>query len=102
MRHLKLNHPVVVLFIAYTIILSAGAAANIWINYVGKGLVWDIYPLAKPFWAPCSILVVVICGSTRRLVITIIALLFLDSFVDLCAMGGHSWWGGPPLLIEWK
>jgi hypothetical protein len=32
----------------------------------------------------------------------VIALLFLDSFVDLCAMGQSSWWGGPPLLTEWK
>ena len=42
------------------------------------------------------------CGSRRRLVLAVIALLFLDSFVDLCAMGNHCWWAGPSLLIEWK
>ncbi|MGO8838279.1 MAG: hypothetical protein ACLQAH_03805 [Limisphaerales bacterium] len=78
------------------------AVANIWINYLGKGSVWDIYTVVEPFWVLCSIVVVTICASMRRLVIAIIVLLFLDSFVDKCAMGDGAWWGGPPLLVMWK
>jgi hypothetical protein len=36
------------------------------------------------------------------LAVAVIALLFLDSFVDLCAMGEQPWWAGPSLLIPWK
>ena len=102
MSRRKLNHLSLLLMIAYGLALSIGAAANIWINYRGKGSTWDIYPVAESFWVLCSIAVVVMCASTRRLTVIVIALLFLDSFVDLCAMGQHSWWGGPPLLTEWK
>jgi hypothetical protein len=102
LRELKLNHLTLALIVAYALVLSAGAAANIWINYLGKGSTWDIYPAAESFWVLCSVVVVLLCGSMRRLVIAVIALLFLDSWVDLCAMGEHSWWAGPPLLTEWK
>lgn len=98
----KVRHPIIVLFIGYILILSGAAAFNIWINYLGKRSTWDLYPAAESFWVICSIAVVVMCRSMRRLPIVIIALLFLDSFVDLCAMGPRSWWGGPPFLIEWK
>ena len=40
--------------------------------------------------------------SLRALVGVVIALMFLDSFVDVCAMGHESWWAGPPVLVEWK
>jgi hypothetical protein len=38
----------------------------------------------------------------KRLVWIVIVLMFLDSFVDLCAMGHECWWTGPPVLVEWK
>jgi hypothetical protein len=50
----------------------------------------------------CSVVVVAMCGPMKRLALAVIAMLFLDSLVDFCAMGQRSWWAGPPVLIEWK
>jgi len=102
MRHLKFQLPTMVIFAAYIILLSLAGMANIWINYIGKGSIWDIYAVVEPFWVLCSAVAVTVCSSMRRLVMVIIVLLFLDSFVDKCAMGDGAWWGGPPLLVMWK
>jgi hypothetical protein len=91
-----------VLMPIYAIILSTAAAANIRINYLGKGSHWDIYAAAEILWVLCSVLIVPACTSLKRLVLAIIALQFLDSFVDLCAMGNPCWWASPRILIEWK
>jgi hypothetical protein len=32
----------------------------------------------------------------------VIALMFLDSWVDACAMGNVRWWAGPPVQVGWK
>ncbi|HEY5042769.1 MAG TPA: hypothetical protein VIK53_12280 [Verrucomicrobiae bacterium] len=100
MRLCKLNTPTLVLAVAYAFIISASAVANIWINHVAKGS-WDFYPVAEILWVLCSIFILAICGTTRGLVLAVIALLFLDSFVDICAMGDPFWWGTPPRLIQW-
>jgi hypothetical protein len=42
------------LLIAYALVLSVEAGANIAINFVGKGRTWDLYPLAELFWVACS------------------------------------------------
>src|SRR5215831_3366216 len=102
MPHLKFQHPAKFLFTVYILILGLAGVANIWINYLAKGLAWDIYTVAEPVWVLCSVVIVVMCTSMRRLVIAIIVLLFLDSFVDKCAMGDGAWWGSPPLLVMWK
>ena len=99
------------LLIAYALVLGIEAVANIVINFVGKGLAWDLYPLAELFWVVCSVMVVVVMALRAsmkrpvrgaRLAWVVIGLMFLDSFVDACAMGHANWWAGPPLLIEWK
>jgi hypothetical protein len=92
--------PTLVLAVAYAFIISAGAAANIWINHVAKGS-WDFYPVAEILWVLCSIFALTICGTTRGLVLAVIALLFIDSFADVCAMGDPFWWGTPPRLVQW-
>jgi hypothetical protein len=93
---------VTALMIASAVILGAGAVVNIRINYLGKGGTWDIYPAAEIFWVVCSVVVVAWCTSLKRLVAAVVGCQFLDSFVDLSAMGNHAWWGGPPVLVEWK
>ena len=42
------------------------------------------------------------CACACVCVCVLIGLMFLDSWVDVCAMGGASWWAGPPVLVEWK
>jgi hypothetical protein len=37
-----------------------------------------------------------------RVAWVVIALMFLDSFVDASAVGHANWWASPPALIEWK
>jgi hypothetical protein len=91
--------------IVYASAITLYAAANILINYLGKGSTWDNYPAAEALWVVLSIAAAATCTYGRRAAILIIALLFLDSWVDVCAMGGTSWWAGPPgrrLLIPWK
>ena len=50
MRLLKLNRSMLVLTIAYALSLTAGAAANIRINFIAKGSTWDLYPAAEILW----------------------------------------------------
>ena len=91
--------------VGYALVLGVEGGANVWINYVGKGRTWDLYPLAQAFWVACSVVAVVVLArrpSTTRLVAVVIVLMFLDSFVDVCAMGHECWWAGPPVLVEWK
>jgi hypothetical protein len=93
------------LLVAYALVLSVEGGANVWINFIGKGRTWDLYPLAEAFWVACSVVVVIVLArrpSMKRLAGVVIVLMFLDSFVDLCAMGHESWWAGPPVLVEWK
>jgi hypothetical protein len=96
------------LLVGYALVLSVEGGANVWINFIGKGRTWDLYPLAEAFWVACSVVVVVVIvlarrrPSMKRLAAVVIVLMFLDSFVDLCAMGHESWWAGPPVLVEWK
>ena len=94
------------LLVGYALVLSAQGGANVWINFIGKGRTWDLYPLAQAFWVACSVVVVIVLArrrpSMKRLAAMVIVLMFLDSFVDLCAMGHQSWWAGPPVLVEWK
>ena len=91
--------------VGYALVLSALGGANVWINFIGKGRTWDLYPLAEAFWVACSIVAVIVLArrpSVKRLAGVVIVLMFLDSFVDPCAMGHESWWAGPPVLVEWK
>jgi hypothetical protein len=93
------------LLVGYALVLSVEGGANVWINFIGKGRKWDLYPLAEALWVACSVVVVIVLArrpSMKRLAAVVIALMFLDSFVDLCAMGGKCWWAGPPVLVEWK
>ena len=93
------------LLVAYALVLGVEAGGNVWINFIGKGRAWDLYPLAQGFWVACSVVAVIVLAwrpSTRRLTGVVIALMFLDSFVDLCAMGHESWWAGAPVLVEWR
>jgi hypothetical protein len=93
------------LLVGYALVLSVEGGANVWINFIGKGRTWDLYPLAEAFWVACSVVVVIVLArrpSMKRLAGVVIVLMFLDSFVDLCAMGHESWWAGPPVLVEWK
>jgi hypothetical protein len=102
MRLFNFKTPTLALIVAYAVALAAGAAANIRINFIAKGSTWDFYPAAEILWVLCSVAILAMCGSTKRLVFAVIALLFLDSFVDVCAMGQRFWWAGPHLLTEWK
>ena len=97
------------LLIGYSLVLSIEGGANVWINFIGKGRTWDLYPLAQTFWVACSVVVVIVLAraargrpSMKRLAAVVIVLMFLDSFVDLCAMGHENWWAKPPVLLEWK
>ena len=93
------------LLAAFVLILGLEALANIGINFNGKGRNWDLYPAAQLLWVLCSVAAVIAIArrpSARRLTWIVIALMFLDSFVDLCAMGHECWWAGPPALVEWK
>src|SRR5688500_14011703 len=93
------------LLVAYALVLGVEAAGNVWINFVGKGRTWDLYPAAQAFWVACSVAAVVVVArrpSAKRLVGVVIALMFLDSFVDVCAMGNACWWAAPPALVEWE
>ena len=93
------------LLVAYALVLGVEAGGNVWINFIGKGRTWDLYPLAQAFWVACSVVAVIAVArrpSGRRLVGVVIALMFLDSWVDVCAMGNECWWAGPPVLVEWK
>ena len=91
-----------VLIAIYCGLLSFGAFFNICINFLGKGEVWDIYPISEIFWVVISIIVSLKTKNFRLLIYSIIIYVFLDSFMDLAAMGHQSWWAGPPILIEWK
>jgi hypothetical protein len=84
------------------VILIIGAIFNIYINYLGKGAIWDLYFYAEIFWVFLSILLSLRAKSFKHLILIVIAFQFLDSFVDLIAMGHQSWWAGPPLLTEWQ
>src|SRR5579862_9761854 len=88
------NRWLAALMVVSAVILGAGAVVNIRMNYLGKGGTWDIYPVAEIFWVGCSVFVVGWCTSLKRLVAAVVGFQFLDSFVDLCAMGNHAWWGG--------
>jgi hypothetical protein len=93
------------LLVAYALVLGALAAGNVWINFIGKGGTWDLYPLSQAFWVACSVAAVIVVArrpSAKRLAGVVIALMFLDSFVDACAMGGKCWWAGPPELVPWE
>ena len=98
----KPSRAILVCMSIYALLLALEAVVNVRINYLGKGSTWDIYPFAEAFWVLCSVLVVAFCTSSRRLALAVVALLFLDSFVDVCAMGTRCWWSGPPVLVEWK
>src|SRR5687768_5447531 len=95
------------LLVGYALALSVEGGANVWINFIGKGRTWDLYPLAQAFWVACGVLVVIVLArrpsrrSMKWLAAVVIVLMFLDSFVDVCAMGHESWWAGPPVLVEW-
>ena len=93
------------LLVGYALVLSVEGGTNVWINFIGKGRTWDLYPLAEAFWVACGVVVVIVLArrpSMKRLAGMVIVLMFLDSFVDLCAMGGESWWAGPGVLVQWK
>jgi hypothetical protein len=93
------------LLVAYALVLSIEGGANVWINFIGKGRTWDLYPLAEAFWEACSVVVVILLArrpSMRQLAAVVTFLMFLDSFVDVCAMGHETWWAGSPVLVEWK
>ena len=93
------------LLVAYALTLSVEAAANVWINFIGKGRTWDLYPAAQAFWVACSVVVVIVLArrpSMKRLAWVVIVLMFLDSFVDVCASCGERWWAVPPVLVEWE
>jgi hypothetical protein len=93
------------LLVAYALVLGVEAGGNVWINFIGKGRAWDLYPLAQAFWVACSVVAVIGVArrpSGRRLAGVVIALMFLDSWVDLCAMGHACWWAGTPVLVEWE
>jgi len=93
------------LLVGYALVLSVEGGTNVWINFIGKGRMWDLYPLAEAFWVACGVVVVIVLArrpSMKRLAGMVIVLMFLDSFVDLCAMGGESWWAGPGVLVQWK
>lgn len=91
------------IFILYFIFtLSLGAFFNIYINYLGKGETWDLYPYAEILWVIISVVITFKVKNFKHLILAIIIFLFLDGWVDLVAMGHHSWWAGPPILIEWK
>ena len=89
-------------FIFFIVILCIGAIFNIFINYLGKNESWDLYPYAEVMWVIFSIIITLRTKSLKGLILAVILFQFLDSFVDLVAMGHHSWWGGPPILIEWQ
>src|SRR3954454_12782858 len=93
------------LLVAYALVLGVEAGGNVWINFIGKGRTWDLYPLAQAFWVACSVVAVIVVARTsassveprssmKRLAAVVIVLMFLDSFVDVCAMGGKCWWAG--------
>ena len=91
-----------IIVVSSIIILLIGAIYNININYLGKGGTWDLYPYAEICWVIISILISFRTKSFKLLIYTILIFQFLDSFVDLIAMGHNSWWAGSPTLIEWK
>jgi hypothetical protein len=101
----KPRFPLRLLLVAYALVLSVEGGANVWINFIGKARTWDLYPLAEAFWVACGVVVVIVLArrpSGRRLVGVVIALMFLDSWVDVCATGRACWWAGPPVLVEWE
>jgi len=94
-----------ILLIAYALVLGVEAIASVWINFLGKGRRWDLYPLAQAFWVACGVVAVMAVArrpSGGRLVGVVIGLMFLDSWLDVCAMGHACWWAGPPALVEWE
>jgi hypothetical protein len=88
--------------ILLALLLTVYAAGNVAINYLGKGSTWDLYLPAQIVWVIVSVVVVAKTNSPRKLLFAVIGLLFLDSFVDECAMGNACWWASPPVLEEWK
>ncbi|MHA1291445.1 MAG: hypothetical protein ACTSQJ_02120 [Promethearchaeota archaeon] len=90
------------LLLLFISILFIGAIFNIYINYLAKGKTWDIYPYAEIIWVVLSVLITLKAKSFKLLVLSVLIFLFLDSWVDLMAMGHQAWWIGPPILIEWK
>ena len=112
MRFFKLNPSTRFLAIAYGVAMAAAGGANVGINYSAKGSRWDLYPAAEGLWVLCGIAVVFVAargvgpgGAGRagwRLAGVVLALLLLDAWVDVCAMGHPTWWAGPPVLVEWE
>src|SRR5688500_4792213 len=81
------------LLVAYALVLGVEGAADVWINFIGKGRTWDPYPLAEAFWVACSVGAVIVLArrpSMKRLLAVVIGLTFLDSFVDVWARGCWS------------
>jgi hypothetical protein len=52
--------------IPYALAITVYGAGNVWINYLGKGSHWDIYPVAEALWVAASIAAVAMCTSGRR------------------------------------
>src|SRR5438067_11281993 len=77
----------------YGLVLALGAAANLWLNWRGKGQRWDLYPAAETLWLLCSVALPPACRSGRRLLALVVAFQLVDSFADSCAMG-QAWWAG--------
>src|SRR5688500_19641537 len=85
------------LLVAYALVLSVEGGANVWINFIGKGRTWDLYPLAQAFWVACSGVAGIAVArrpSGRRLGGGWRAVLFLASLVDEGAMGSACWLAG--------
>ena len=52
------------LLVGYALVLSVEGGTNVWINFIGKGRTWDLYPLAQAFWVACSVVVVIVLART--------------------------------------
>ena len=58
------------LLVAYALVLSVEGGADVWINFIGKGRTWDLYPLADVFGVACNVVAVVVVArgpSMKRL-----------------------------------
>jgi len=99
---LKKEYSIKIFLVILFSIISFGAIFNIYINYLGKGMVWDLYPYAEILWVILSVIIVLKTKTFKLLIIAVILFFFLDAWLDLVAMGHHAWWAGEPILIEWK
>jgi hypothetical protein len=52
--------------VAYALVLTIEAAANVGINFIGKGRTWDLYPAAQASWVACSVVVVIVLAHDLR------------------------------------